>query len=221
MSLEEFWADIESSESWWNSAEASKEISEKYKESSKKAKAWIKRTKNDEKKAKKYDFLLANLLVSIIVDKKYDTILERLFKTMDYWYTSNFIIWIMSIINTQASDKIRELTNKEKINFEYKSLEQIDFNDSNLPKQVKNRINYWIEDIIDSLIIEYSHLQTKRIIDLLKNDDKIIKQYIALVFIFFLKEININISKNEAINISDFIIQEVINSLKNIEVNEV
>lgn len=221
MSLEEFWADIESSESWWNSAEASKEISEKYKESSKKAKAWIKRTKSDEKKAKKYDFLLANLLVSIIVDKKYDTILERLFKTMDYWYTSNFIIWIMSIINTKASNKIRELTNKEKINFEYKSIEQIDFNDTNLPTQVKDRINYWIEDIIDSLIIEYSHIQTKRIIDLLKNDDKIIKQYIALVFIFFLKEININISKNEAINISEFIIREVISSLKNIEIDEV
>lgn len=220
MSLEEFWADIESNESWWNSAEVSKEISEKYKESSKKAQAWIKRTKGDEKKAKKYDFLLANLLVSIIVDKKYDTILERLFKTMDYWYTSNFVIWVMSIINIESSNKIRELTNKQKIIFDYKSEEKIDFKDSNLPKKVQDRINYWIEDIIDSLVIEYSHIQTKKILELLKNDDTVIKQYIALVFIFFLKEINITISKNEALNISDFIVSELMNSLKNIKIQE-
>ncbi len=70
MSLDEFTPDIESSEGGWNSAEASKEVSEKFKEAV--------------KKAKKYDFLLANFLVKIIVDKKYDPILERLFKTMDY-----------------------------------------------------------------------------------------------------------------------------------------
>ena len=221
MSLDEFIPSIESDESSWNSSEISKEISEKYKESSKKSSAWIKRTQKDEKKAKKYDFLLANLLVAIIVDKKYDTILERLFKTMDYWYTSNFVVWIMSIINNDVSNKIRELSNKEKIIFNYRSDEEIKFSDNNLSKEVKTRINQWIEDIIDSLTIDYSNIQTKKIIELLKNDNEVINQYIALIFIFFLKEINISISKNEALNISNFIISEVLNSIKKIEIEEV
>ena len=221
MSLDEFIPSIESDESSWNSSEVSKEISEKYKESSKKSSAWIKRTQKDEKKAKKYDFLLANLLVAIIVDKKYDTILERLFKTMDYWYTSNFVVWIMSIINNDVSNKIRELSNKEKIIFNYRSDEEIKFSDNNLSKEVKTRINQWIEDIIDSLTIDYSNIQTKKIIELLKNDNEVINQYIALIFIFFLKEINISISKNEALNISNFIISEVLNSIKKIEIEEV
>jgi len=219
MSLEEFIPDIESSDAWWNSAEASKEVSEKFKESVKKATAWIWRTQKDEKKAKKYDLLLANFLVKIIVDKRYDIVLESLFRTMDYWYTSNFVLWIISLINTDVSNKIRETSNKEKIIFNYKSATNIEFNDNDIPEEVKNRINFWIEDIIDSLIIDYSNIQIKRIHELLENDSKIINYYTANIFSFFLKEINIKIDNKKALNISDFIISEVNKSIKNIKIN--
>jgi len=219
MSLEEFIPDIESSDVWWNSAEASKEVSEKFKESVKKATAWIWRTQKDEKKAKKYDLLLANFLVKIIVDKRYDIVLESLFRTMDYWYTSNFVLWIISLINTDVSNKIRETSNKEKIIFNYKSATNIEFNDNDIPEEVKNRINFWIEDIIDSLIIDYSNIQIKRIHELLENDSKIINYYTANIFSFFLKEINIKIDNKKALNISDFIISEVNKSIKNIKIN--
>jgi hypothetical protein len=43
----------------------------------------MKRTQKDEKKAKKYDMLLAGFLVKIIIDKKYDFILNPLFSTLD------------------------------------------------------------------------------------------------------------------------------------------
>lgn len=221
MALEEFAPDIESNESSWNSAEKSSEISEKYKEKAKKSAAWIKRTGKDEKKAKKYDFLLYNLLVSIIVDKKYDTIIERIFKTMDYWYTSNFLVWVISLINKNVSNKIREISNKENIVFNYSNTQELRFDDNNLPIEVKSRINYWIEDIIDSLTIEYSNIQNQKIINLLKNDWEVINQYIAIIFIFFLKNINITVSKNEALNISNFIVWEVLNSLKKIKIEEV
>lgn len=221
MALEEFAPDIESNESSWNSAEKSSEISEKYKEKAKKSAAGIKRTAKDEKKAKKYDFLLSNLLVSIIVDKKYDTIIERLFKTMDYWYTSNFLVWVMSLINENVSNKIREISNKENIVFNYSNTQEINFEDNNLPNEVKYRINYWIEDIIDAITIEYSNIQNQKIINLLKNDWEVINQYIAIIFIFFLKNINITVSKNEALNISNFIVWEVLNSLKKIKIEEV
>ena len=58
MSVEDYGAVDEWSESWSQSSE----ISEKYKAAAKKAGAGIKRTQKDEKKAKKYDFLLAALL---------------------------------------------------------------------------------------------------------------------------------------------------------------
>lgn len=221
MSLEEYTPDIDSSESWWNSAEASKEVSEKFKESVKKATSWIWRTKKDEKKAKKYDYLLANFLVRIIVDKKYDWILQSLFKTMDFWYTSNFVLWIVSLVNMEVSDKIREISNKEKINFQFKSDSKLEFNDSDLPLEIKNRINHWIEDIIDSLTIEYSNIQTKRVLELLETDKSVINYYTANIFAFFLEEINIEISNSKALNIADFIISEVRKSIKNIKINNI
>jgi hypothetical protein len=67
MSLEEF-SPSESPEAGANAAE----ISEKLKDAIKRGTAGIKRTQKDEKKAKKYDMLLAGFLVKIIIDKKYD-----------------------------------------------------------------------------------------------------------------------------------------------------
>lgn len=221
MGLEDFSPDIESSEWVFQANEKVSEVSEKIKESSKKAAAWVKRTKQDEQKAKKYDFLLAWFLVKIIVDKKYDFILEELFKVINHSYPSNFVLWVLSLINIEISNKIRENINKELINFSYKSLELKDFDDTNIDLEVKNRINYWIEDIIDSVTIEYSSIQTLKIIELLENDNDIIVNYIANIMFFFLKSVNIKINKKQALNISDFIISETLKSIKKLNIEEV
>lgn len=222
MSIEElsFW--LESSEWVWGSVESwNLEVSEKYKESSKKAQQWIQRTQKDEKKAKKYDFILAWFLVKIILDKKYDPIIIQLFKSTDFGYTSNFVLWIISLINIEISNKIRENLNKPQIDFDYKNSETIKFDDSNLPEQVKNRINDWIEDIIDSVSIEYSNVQAKRIINSLKKDNWIISNYITSVLIFFLNSINISVDKNTAKWISNFIILEVSKRIEKLEIQEI
>jgi len=173
------------------------------------------------KKAKKYDFLLASFLVKIIVDKKYDSVLESLFKSMDHWYTSNFVLGIISLINTEISNKIRELSNKEQISFNYTPWTQIEFDDNELLPEIKNRINFWIEDIVDSVTIEYSNIQTERVIEIINNDNEIISNYVSKVFIFFLKDINITISETKALNISDFIISEVSKALNNLKIKEI
>ncbi|MDR2641126.1 MAG: hypothetical protein LBC61_07785 [Candidatus Peribacteria bacterium] len=67
-----------------------------------------------------------------------------------------------------------------------------------MPKEIKDRINYWIEDIIDSTTINYSELQIKRISRFLMNDEKVIVEYINKILVFFLKEANILIKKSEA-----------------------
>ncbi|NCO31799.1 hypothetical protein GW891_03185 [bacterium] len=72
------------------------------------------------------------------------------------------------MINVDISNRIREHNAKLPIFFNYKKLEKIVFDDNNIDKEIKNRINYWIEDIIDSVTIDYSNIQTKKIIELLE-----------------------------------------------------
>ena len=221
MSLDEYSYDIDNSESPWSSPEQVKEVSEKFKESIKKASAWIARTQKDEKKAKKYDFLLANFLVKIIIDKKYDSVLENIFKVMDFWYSSNFILWILSLINLEVSNKIREISWKEQISFDFRLEEIGEFDDNNMRKPIKDRINLWIEDMIDATTIDFSSIQNKRNIELLDKDWKVIIIFTAQIIFFFLNEANISIKKDKAISISKFIISEVKSAMKSLKIEEI
>ncbi len=221
MWLEDFTPEIESPEWWWNSAESIKEVSEKVQEASKKSQAKVQKTRKDEKKARKYDILLAGILVKIIVDKKYDFILEKLFKSIHEWFSSNFILWVLSLININISNKIREISKKQKIDFNYKSKSQVEFQDNNISPEIQKRINLWIEDIIDAVSIEYSNIQTQNIIILLQKQTEEIIDYTSNIIIFFLKEINITIKENESKNISIFILEEVLKVLKKLKIEEI
>lgn len=222
MGLEDFIPEIESSEWGWQSAEAAKDASEKYNESKKRAWAKVAKIGKDEKKAKKYDFLLAGFLVKIIINKKYDSLLESLFPTIHAWYTSNFILWILSLIHTEISEKIRDVSWKEHITFLYEAQTEIEeFDDNHINPQIKDRINNWVEDIIDSVTLEYSEIQTIKLKSLLEEDKILLLTYTSNVFSFFLKEINISISKNKSLNISEFIISEIKKSVNKLEINNI
>jgi len=107
------------------------------------------------------------------------------------------------------SDKIRELSKKEQINFNYvKTFNIISFDDNNLNDSIKNRINLWIEDIVDIISIEYSSLQLKNIKQLLKSKSSFntLNDFSALVFQFFFKELNINIDISKSTNYTEFIL---------------
>ncbi|MDP2090393.1 MAG: hypothetical protein Q8K30_02240 [Candidatus Gracilibacteria bacterium] len=222
MGLEDYSPEIESSQGLGQSAEASKESSEKYKESTKKAGAKVAKVGKDEKKAKKYDFLLAGFLVKIIVDKKYDSILDNLFASIHLGYASNFVLGILSLINIEISHEIRSTSNKKDIIFDYeKSSEANEFDDSNINSKIKDRINYWIEDIIDSVTIEYSSLQTEKIKELIKTDETVLQAYTSKIFTFFLNEINISIKAEQSDNISQFIISEISKYIDKLEVEEI
>lgn len=221
MGLEDFTPGIESWAWEWKAIESAKEVSENFKESFKKAGQKKQKAIKDEKKAKKYDLLLASFLVKILLDKKYDFLLDSLFKCLDEWYPSNFILWILSLINIDISNKIREIWNKEKIIFDYINNENIEFDDSNLDLEIKNRINYWVEDIENSITFEYSNLQLKKLTNQIKENDNNLVEYFMLIFSFFLKEININISESKAKSICEFIIWEIKKSIKKYEIEEI
>lgn len=198
------------------------EVSEKFKESIKKAWAWIKRVQKDEKKAKKFDNILASFLVKIIKNEKYDFLLDDLFKSLDNWFSSNFLLGILSLIYLPVSDKIREISKKEIINFNYKkSFSIIEFNDD-LDEEIKTRINLWVEDMIDIITIEYSSLQMKKMIELSKKDEfNFIINFSSKVFRFFFSEININISEKKSHDYVNFILDQVMSKIKKIELEEI
>lgn len=218
MSLEDFSPDIESSEWAGNSAESAKESSEKIQEQ--KAKAWAKAQKSqkDEKKAKKYDFLLAGFLVKIIVDKQYDILLNELISCTHKSYPSNFILGVLSLINLDISDKIREISSKDHIELDFEiPAETQEFDAGNMNPAIQWRINDWIEDILDSVQIEYSQVTTQKLLEWLTKSDEDIHKYIQKVFRFFLGQINMQISDAKLHSITSFIISEVHESIRKIK----
>jgi len=216
MGLEEF-TPMESSEGWSNSSE----VSEKFKESVKRAGAGIKRTKKDEKKARKYDFMLAKFLVEIILKKKYDEILKGLFVCLDKWYATNFLMWVLSLVYLPISHAIRKETKKEMIQFSYtpKNPEE-KFHDNSMDKVLRARINEWIEDMEDIISIEASSITSKRTLELLIMDDTI-QDFTSNIFTFFLKELGIIISKRKSESYSDFIISELKKTLESLSFEEI
>ncbi len=212
------------SESWADAWPKSSEVSEKFKEAVKKAGAWIKRVQKDEKKARKFDLLLAQFLTQIIRNPKYDFLLDDLFKTLDSGYSSNFLLWILSLVYLPISDKIRELSSKNLIEFDYvKTFEKVNFDDNNLDESIKNRINFWLEDIIDIISIEYSSLQISQIKTLFLKREEYNQLLIfsSLVFEFFFEELNIEISQKKSQNYIDFIMQQVYTKIQTLESEEV
>ncbi len=210
MSIEDYWAIDEWAEAWSQSSE----ISEKYKAAAKKAGAGIKRTKKDEKKAKKYDFLLAKFLVEMILKKKYDNLLDELFACLDAWYGTNFLLGILSLIYLPISHEIRWAAGKQELSFDYiVSWETQKFDDHDLHPEIRKRVNAWIEDMESVISLEVSSIITKRTLGLILYDEKV-RSFTAKVFLFFFSELNISVSESKARNYSEFILWELEKSLK-------
>lgn len=219
MSLEDIWSLDSEQESWWN---ASPEISEKFKETAKKAAAWAARTQRDEKKAKRYDFFLSSFLVKMILDKKYDTVLEKAIPLLNEWYPSNFILSVLSIAYDPISLKMREvLTWKTLHAFEFDKKESLtEFKDFEIDEPIKMRINIWIEDIIDAISIDSSSVVTKKLTVFAEFDENM-KQFISETLVFFLFHLNYSISKEKALSFASFIVTEVKKILNATKIEEI
>ena len=209
MSLEEL--------GWLESAEGpqqSSEISEKYKESAKKASAGIKKTQKDEKKAKKYDFLLAKFLVELILKKKYDTLLEKLFPALDAGYGTNFLLGILSLVYIPISHEIRKNSWLPPVQFKFIfPSERQEFHPENIPEQIRARINDWIEDLHTVIKLEASSLITERSLRLIIYDTNI-REFISITLVFFFEELKYSLSETTAQNYTDFILKELEKTLK-------
>ncbi len=210
---------VESSEGAWNS---SPEVSEKFKEAVKKWIAGIQRTQKDEKKWKQYDLMLSSILIQIILNKDFDSLLPPLFDLLDQWFPSNSILWVMSLVYHPIHKKIREISKKPEFHLHYHAKEELThFHDYHVDAEIKNRINVWIEDIIDVIIIDPSSLLTSRFQNLVEESEERVIFFFASVFQFFFRSLNIDITLDKSKNYGQFIISEIKKSLKNIELEEI
>ena len=85
-----------------------------------------------------------------------------------------------------------------------------------------------MEDIMDTLLIESSHLQIKNMLDVLEfqdennsNSRENVLLFTSQIFQFFFQQLRINLSFHQAQSYSDFILSEVFKKLKNIPLQEV
>jgi hypothetical protein len=210
MSLEDY-NSTESPEGWSQGAEVSK----KYREAAKKAEAGIKRTQKDEKKAKKYDFLLAKFLVEMILKKKYDNLLDELFICLDSWYGTNFLLGVLSLIYLPISHEIRRFSEKPEILFQYEiSWTSQDFDDKEIAEPIRLRVNAWIEDMESISQMEVSSIITKRTLGLILYDEKI-RSFTSAVFKSFFLELNIHMNESKSKSYSDFILWQLEKTLAN------
>lgn len=208
MWMDEFdsFEDIDAS---WNTTSNWLEVSEKFRESVKKAASKTQKVQKDEKKARKYDFLLAHFLIKIILEKKFDDLVVLLFPCRDRWYPSNFLLWIFSLVYIDISNSIRETSKKKTIDFNYKNTEQSVFDDNNIPEEIRYRINHWVEDMVDVVNLDSSEIQCKRLVKLLDNIDDDLHEFIVKIFVYFFASLNIEISDLKAYNYIDFILLEL------------
>jgi hypothetical protein len=209
---------VESSEGAWNS---SPEVSEKFKEAVKKATAGIQRTQKDEKKGKHYDLMLSAFLVQIILNKDFDSLLAPIFDLLDQWHPSNFILGVLSLVYHPIHIKVREISKKPEFHLHYKAKdERMYFHDYLVDAEIKKRINVWIEDVIDVIVIDPSSLLTARFQELLAQDEKIVF-FFASVFQFFFQSLNIDITLEKSKSYGQFVVSEIKKSLENLELEEI
>lgn len=204
MGLEEF-IPQESGEQW----PASAEIVEKIREGIKKWQAGTKRVRKDEKKAKHYDMSLAHFLVKILLEKKYDSLFDSMFWTIHSGVPSNLVMWILSLIYPDISNYIREFSGKSLIDFHFLSEETLNFSDSDLPSDLKQRVNEWIEDIIDILKHDPSTVLVEKTIHAIYESEEIYVFW-TQVFIYFMNESNVYIRDSKARDYINYIFKQVI-----------
>jgi len=104
---------------------------------------------------------------------------------MDKGMSSNFVLGIFSLVYEPISQEIRKISKKNYTPFNYvPSPEPMSFSDD-VSDLIKNRINFWVEDMIDVLSIDTSHISKEKNVLFLVRETEVLP-YMTQVFQFFL-----------------------------------
>jgi hypothetical protein len=227
--------DIDSWEVWAQASETKEEQKEK-KDRFAKSLAWIGRTQKDEKKAKKDNDNLFDIIKEILKDPKYDVLIPFVVETLKIQTPSNFILWSLSLIYNDAALLIRanynrnnslviipENKNMENSLVDYiRKEEAIEFSEENLDPNLRKRINEWIEDIYSVICFDPSTIVTDRFLGLIsKNEKEHFINLLCAILTFFFYDLNITIPKSIAFKYSDFILGEIKRKVEWLKLEEI
>ncbi len=208
--------DIDSPEGseWWS--EKASEQSEKQREKAKKAASQFQKTQKDEKKWKKNDTILADIIRTFLQNPQYDTLRDFVVPLLHIQVPSSFIIAIISLVFPHASNVLRKEYGEGKyplIHFNpVIEKEVIPFNENTLDIAIRNRINEWIEDMNLSMNANQSILLADSFAQKLRENREYKQtciESIKEVFVTFLWSLSIDIPPQKAESYAVFIVGEI------------
>ncbi|MFN7161148.1 MAG: hypothetical protein ACK4NC_06130 [Candidatus Gracilibacteria bacterium] len=167
----------ESSEGSATGKEASRESSEQFSEQFRQAQARLAGMKKDEKKSKKRDKNLAALLSQFIKENSDPQIVNTLVALLKEEVSSEFLLGIISLyypnIRTALYEEEQEtLMDNPRLIMETRQLtltvrptqalvEAKDFDENNLPENIKQAINVWVQDMLFTAFLHPNWLLPK------------------------------------------------------------
>ena len=150
--------------------------------------------------------MLAAFLVQIILHKEFDFLHESIFLCLNNGLNSNLVLGILSLIYEPIQEKIRDISDKPYYPFDYINTETLEFSDYHIPEEIKNRINLWVEDIMDVISVETSTITAQKTLVCIEQKEVLVTYFISQVFSFFLQKQNISISEKKSESYGAFIL---------------
>ena len=196
------------------SANASEDV-EQSREQAAAALAGLKKNQKDEKKAKKHDHFLVNIITEILQKHEYDHIIWQLVPLLESRCSSNLLVSILMLLECRFIDYARTYCQLEPIQEpKYTTPSETIEYDGNMDPALRNKINIWFETFKKVLTTNQSEEESKRSRDVFAQNKQ--WQLIDLgshVFGHFLYEHGVRITSKKAKSYSEFIVNEMRNIL--------
>ena len=176
----------------------------------------IQKTQKDEKRSRRDDDHLVDILKILLQDERYHPLLDNLIPVIDLGISSAYVIAILSLVCVEAEMTILRyyypqghIAQSRVLTRRYAMPDQVkDFDDLSLDVSIRTRINEWIADILHTLAYDPSQILLARAVSMLdqgKGSQGIVR-CTADVFRFFLGSLRLRISQARAEAYAGFIL---------------
>ncbi len=176
----------------------------------------IQKTQKDEKRSRRDDDHLVDILKILLQDEHYHPLLDNLIPVIDLGISSAYVIAILSLVCVEAEMTIlryyypqEHVAQSRVLTRRYAMPDQIkDFDDLSLDVSIRTRINEWIGDILHTLAYDPSQILLARAVSMLEQGQGShgIVRCTADVFRFFLGSLRLRISQARAEAYAGFIL---------------
>ncbi len=207
--------------------QAPEQVSEKVREqASSKALAGIARARKDESKGKKASDLLTSILVSLLRNPRFDSLIDPVMTLLRANVPAAYVVGILSLVSQEASSTIRKTYDPSLPLLSSEPAfqpERTRFDPDALPNAFRLRINEWISDIFLVTTKDPSFVLSKKFL----SEMSVSKTRAAFVecaeatMVFFFDSKNIEVSPVEARSLSAFLLKELESRVAKLNFNEI